>query len=567
MKCVYFEQQDPSFSLDGEDRLNPFGPFQKKVFYPDFLAGTRFGEALFAADYLLKELSLGLETNDDGTQKVRESSSVLPNWKNEFELGENTSKNPMHRMWIVVRKVEVRKLISEGVECFALGDIELAVLARALELDPDSKTGVQDCPFTDPKDAAVRFAVQATQRMPELIGRFSEFRRLLECVKAVAIAHILKSTIIPVERDWSEILAGPEFVTDIRVPTLTRTIENRSACGNTVTTYTRTIAGGCCLNVKDIINFKTCENISTISASVLELFKSGKFLNPPQCYSPGMRLNNETANINFPKEGIFTIELSVHSYPVGPFCLSLPFSVNPKPNPHFAKGDVGMCSTCMRSVPAEEAAVASVDGRFLCSYLECMQTAEMIHSTSRKSVWKNVTFLKLPKCAVCNETFRSSEAYVKYAHSKRPLVVVHKNCHVCAFESCKTSHDNVEYDFESGETRCVIHSQGKRYAAEDNESDVIFNEIPMRNEADWFPGEGRVLNSSTEALIPDRRELRKKREAFLSRFDTSKKATIKTESKSRTGSAKALVTDSQSSENLDEADQLALAIALSMSLE
>jgi hypothetical protein len=57
-----------SFSLDPLVPSNPEGPFQKKVVWPDnelsgheLLAGTEFAEIMFEADWIMKQLSLGID--------------------------------------------------------------------------------------------------------------------------------------------------------------------------------------------------------------------------------------------------------------------------------------------------------------------------------------------------------------------------------------------------------------------------------------------------------------------------------------------------------------------------
>ena len=59
-----------SFSLDPYEPTNPMGPYYKKVFYPDvienkrILGGTRLGEEMFEADYLMKQMCLGYKPDN-----------------------------------------------------------------------------------------------------------------------------------------------------------------------------------------------------------------------------------------------------------------------------------------------------------------------------------------------------------------------------------------------------------------------------------------------------------------------------------------------------------------------
>jgi hypothetical protein len=58
-----------SFSLDPAVPTNPEGPFQRKVIWPDesigrnVLEGTEFEEVMFEADWVMKQLSLGIKVN------------------------------------------------------------------------------------------------------------------------------------------------------------------------------------------------------------------------------------------------------------------------------------------------------------------------------------------------------------------------------------------------------------------------------------------------------------------------------------------------------------------------
>merc|ERR1719440_2296314 len=52
------EGHEPRFSLDPIDAKNKHS-MQKKVFLPEWIAGTSVGDVLFQSDYYLKELSMG----------------------------------------------------------------------------------------------------------------------------------------------------------------------------------------------------------------------------------------------------------------------------------------------------------------------------------------------------------------------------------------------------------------------------------------------------------------------------------------------------------------------------
>merc|ERR1719487_2882736 len=89
------EGMEPVFSLDpvkADDRSS----FQKKVFIPEWLAGTSAGEVLFQSDYHLKELSMG------------EFEQPVVGMKSCFHFSElDKTPSAWHaRQWFIVRKAE-----------------------------------------------------------------------------------------------------------------------------------------------------------------------------------------------------------------------------------------------------------------------------------------------------------------------------------------------------------------------------------------------------------------------------------------------------------------------------
>jgi hypothetical protein len=70
---VYYEKSikcsNISFSLDPAVPSNPHGPYMKKVVWPDdaekrsLIAGTQFAEIMFEADWIMKQLSLGIKVD------------------------------------------------------------------------------------------------------------------------------------------------------------------------------------------------------------------------------------------------------------------------------------------------------------------------------------------------------------------------------------------------------------------------------------------------------------------------------------------------------------------------
>jgi hypothetical protein len=76
-----------SFSLDPLVPSNPEGPWQKKVVWPDnelgpsrasVLAGTEFAEIMFEADWIMKQLSLGIQVQQISPQLIQNEMNYHP---------------------------------------------------------------------------------------------------------------------------------------------------------------------------------------------------------------------------------------------------------------------------------------------------------------------------------------------------------------------------------------------------------------------------------------------------------------------------------------------------------
>ncbi|MFA5875959.1 MAG: hypothetical protein WC901_04700, partial [Candidatus Margulisiibacteriota bacterium] len=82
LKAVYWGE-DPEFSLDPADPQNPSGPNLKAVYYGP-IENTSFGQAMFDADWRMKEYGIGVRLKPDG--KEQEIVSKVPGYKDIFEL-------------------------------------------------------------------------------------------------------------------------------------------------------------------------------------------------------------------------------------------------------------------------------------------------------------------------------------------------------------------------------------------------------------------------------------------------------------------------------------------------
>lgn len=253
------QPQDPQFSLDAADPANVDGPWLKAVYWPQQLKGSAFGETLFSADHLMKQIGLGIELRVDGS--VAERAAVVPGFASVPDLmrratatGDAARTRPQWaRYWIVSERMEIQQV--DRVLRFA--DARMAVRARRQVPDAGSRTGLRDV-ATAPDTLEAQWAAQLSARYDEVAGRLPEFARVTELAKAVAIAKWLKGLGVQVEPGWIDARlqqrTGPGTE---RVPALSATFREESrrpfhdARGSGVETTVRTIRvfGGVDLSV------------------------------------------------------------------------------------------------------------------------------------------------------------------------------------------------------------------------------------------------------------------------------------------------------------------------------
>jgi len=184
------QPQDPAFSLDPDDIRNPRGPWLRARYMPNLLQGRSFGADMFAGDLHLKELSLQVRLNPDGT--LKEWKSVVPGFHSYAELamkdsGANAGHEQWARSWIVVDQITVRQAGHT-----LLFDARMAVKARRQEPDPTSPTGLRDS-ATDPASLEARWAQIATDHYDALAAESPAFARVREMAVAIGIAKSLKA--------------------------------------------------------------------------------------------------------------------------------------------------------------------------------------------------------------------------------------------------------------------------------------------------------------------------------------------------------------------------------------
>merc|ERR1719506_3068561 len=165
---------EPVFTLDP---MNPDAThsMQKKVFVPEWLAGTSVGEVLFQADYHLKELSMG------------EYEQPVVGMKSCFDYSEMDSKDFKEwsaREWFLVRKAEVQVSDSSVlIPCVKMG-----VEAREQVLGAQ---GLQDKQICRPDHPMLKYAEAFTKNFDLIAERKSVIYHLRELAKSSVLAKHL----------------------------------------------------------------------------------------------------------------------------------------------------------------------------------------------------------------------------------------------------------------------------------------------------------------------------------------------------------------------------------------
>jgi len=180
-----YRSREPLFSLDPVDAKNMEATLQKKVYEPDWLAGTSVGDVMFQADYYLKELALG-----EYDMPVAGMLSVL-----DMSCQEKSGKGWAAREWFVVKKADVRMAADKTL----VPHVKMGVEAR--EQVVGSK-GLEDKPVTSSNHPCKKFADSFTRNFDLIAERKSVIYHLRELAKASVLAKFLVDSGARVEQSW-----------------------------------------------------------------------------------------------------------------------------------------------------------------------------------------------------------------------------------------------------------------------------------------------------------------------------------------------------------------------------
>jgi len=275
-------QYEPSFSLDPWEQTNPSGPYMRKVYYPDeflheqLLQGTTFGEIMFEADWILKQLSLGLSVeqiepvlktqpmiypnNSCRTYGIKSLPEISLEQASEADIS-----STWHRLWIVNEVILSTESSFEDKtnttgSCLVFGNIKMNVKAKHMIVNSQSGQ-LEDAPDTDEQTAAHTFAAMMGNNYDFIANHFPILKQLKELTKCVALAKWLYLHNVPIDIELLKGIVNKNRTNySSRVPSLTRMME--TSVGNTI--HKQSIFGGVTLKLSvnpKVISSKTYHDI------------------------------------------------------------------------------------------------------------------------------------------------------------------------------------------------------------------------------------------------------------------------------------------------------------------
>ena len=186
-----------SFSLDPLDPKNPSGPYLKKVFYPDvlekkkILEGTKLGEDMFIADFLLKQITMGYKS--DNKTKFEIPKELSNKGLKSIEFKKNIENKSLNRVWVVIKKI---KNIVKKNNLFCVDNIELGVESREMEI---TNNGLKDKVNQNKNDQFVTFAKKFSELYENISQIYKCFYRLKEIAGALSIAKWIFENKFPID--------------------------------------------------------------------------------------------------------------------------------------------------------------------------------------------------------------------------------------------------------------------------------------------------------------------------------------------------------------------------------
>jgi hypothetical protein len=185
--AIAFSDMEVSFSLDPWDCSNPDGPHFQKVFYPDMLRDTQFGDTLFQTDYDMKKLGFG------------KCAKPTPGFRTEMDIALSRSvpsgpTSDRHRLWIVSEDMPLIVTGSgpNGCQSIKFGVCRMKCCCRRICIDPTSRSGLHDDDRDDGSSSAHEFAGEFTRNYDAIARAYPEYERLRTLAKLLQLAKWIR---------------------------------------------------------------------------------------------------------------------------------------------------------------------------------------------------------------------------------------------------------------------------------------------------------------------------------------------------------------------------------------
>ena len=205
----FFTLDQPEYSfIQGENGFLMSNPYQQMIYAPQKLSRTDYLGTLLHADYLLKELTTGVEVNSKIPFAFRKFDH-----KFEFiEPLETKSSGHAHRFWIEPGPITYQQDIKEDVLTVWFSDVKMFIKNHRMKFDETGK--LIDDTNEDPDSPEEKFAKNLTKNYDKLSQRFPVLGRLKPLLKLSAVSILLKSYFQSFEKHIK--LDVPRIFSDLR---------------------------------------------------------------------------------------------------------------------------------------------------------------------------------------------------------------------------------------------------------------------------------------------------------------------------------------------------------------
>ena len=189
----------------------------RKVFYPDelekkqILKGTKIGEDMFLADYLLKQISLGYINNKTKFEypyelKIKGLQSV------QFSNEDNSKFN---RYWIVTKNIQSISKNMELQGLYCIDGIKLGVDTREMEISENGT--LEDKKIQKLNSPSIVFSEILTKLYDDIGKHYKIFDRLKEIAGALAVAKYIYNNHYPIDYNLVEKIYNSTLIPNYKV--------------------------------------------------------------------------------------------------------------------------------------------------------------------------------------------------------------------------------------------------------------------------------------------------------------------------------------------------------------